>query len=190
MAVILGGQLRNGSTFELDGNVYRVMEFQHVKVARGPAVIRTKLRNIIAGNIIEKTFSPTDKLEGATIEVREMQYLYSDGSVFHFMDNETYEQIELPLEKVETAIKYIRENMNIKVLSYKGEIYDVEPPMFVELIVTYTEPGFAGNTATTSGKRATLENDLEVEVPLFIETGDLLKIDTRTGLYIERIKKA
>ncbi len=190
MAVILAGQLRNGTTFELEGNVYKVLEFQHVKIARGPAVIRTKLKNIIAGNIIDKTFSPSDKVEGAMIEVREMVYLYNDGNIYHFMDNETYEQIELPLEKIEIAIKYIKENMNVKVLSYKGEIYDVEPPMFVELEVKYTEPGFAGNTVTTSGKNATMENDLIVEVPLFVETGDTLKIDTRTGTYIERTKKA
>lgn len=190
MAVFLAGQLRNGSTFELDGNVYKVIEFQHVKVARGPATVRTKLRNVIQGNIIEKTFSPSDKLESALIEVKEMQYLYNDGTYYHFMDNETYEQIELPFEKVESAIKYIKENMNITILSYKGEVFDVEPPIFVELEVTYTEPGFSGNTVTTSGKPATLENGLEVEVPLFIETGDILKIDTRTGSYMERIKKA
>lgn len=190
MAVILAGQLRNGSTFELEGNVYKVIEFQHVKIARGPAVIRTKVKNIIAGNIIEKTFSPSDKLEGAMIEVREMMYLYNDGEYYHFMDNNTYEQIQLTFEIVELAIKYIKENMNVKVLSYKGEVYDVEPPMFVELEVKYTEPGFAGNTVTTSGKNAILENDLQVEVPLFVETGDVLKVDTRTGEYIERVKKA
>lgn len=190
MAVFLAGQLRNGTTFELDGNVYKVIEFQHVKVARGPAVIRTKLRNIIQGNIIEKTFSPSEKLDAATIEVREMQYLYTDGELYHFMDNSTYEQIALTHDMVETAIKYIKENMDVKVLSYKGEVYDVEPPLFVELEVTYTEPGFAGNTATTSGKPATLENGLNVEVPLFISTGDILKVDTRTGQYIERVKKA
>lgn len=190
MAVFLAGQLRNGTTFELDGNVYKVIEFQHVKVARGPAVIRTKLRNVIAGNIIDKSFSPSDKVESATIEVREMQYLYNDGDKYHFMDNETYEQIELDFAKVESAIKYIKESMNVKIVSYKGEIFEVEPPMFVELEVTYTEPGFAGNTATTSGKPATLENGLNVEVPLFISTGDILKVDTRTGQYIERVKKA
>lgn len=189
MAVFLAGQLRNGTTFELEGNVYKVIEFQHVKIARGPANIKTKLRNVIQGNIIDKTFSPSDKLESALIEVKEMQYLYNDGTNYHFMDNETFDQIELPLEKVESAIKYIKETMNVTVLSYKGEIFEVEPPLFVELEVTYTEPGFAGNTATTSGKPATLENGLEVEVPLFVEMGDILKIDTRTGTYIERVKK-
>ena len=189
MAVIVAGQLRNGTTFEMEGQVYKVLEFQHVKVARGPAVIRTKLKNIIAGNIIDKTFNPSDKVDGATIEVREMMYLYNDGDNYHFMDNDTYEQISLPFETVEHAIKYIKENMNIKVISYKGNIYDVEPPMFVELEVKYTEPGFAGNTVTTSEKNATMENDLLVSVPLFIETGDVLKIDTRTNTYIERVKK-
>ncbi len=190
MAVILAGNLRNGTTFEMDGNVYKVLEFQHVKVARGPAVIRTKLKNIIAGNIIDKTFSPSDKVDEATIDVREMMYLYNDGDIYYFMDNDNYEQISLPLETVENAIKYIKENMNIKIISYKDNIYDVEPPMFVELEVKYTEPGFAGNTVTTSGKSATMENDLLISVPLFIETGDVLKIDTRTNSYIERVKKA
>lgn len=189
MAVFLAGQLRNGTTFELEGNVFKVIDFQHVKMARGPATIRTKLRNVIQGNIIDKTFSPSDKLESATIEVNEMQYVYNDGTNYHFMDNETFEQIELSFEKVENAIKYIKEGMNVKTLSYKGEIFEIEPPMFVELEITYTEPGFAGNTAKTSGKSAELENGLKVEVPLFIETGDIIKIDTRTGLYIERIQK-
>ncbi len=190
MAVYLAGDLRNGSTFELDGNVYKVIEFQHVKIARGPAVIKTKLRNVLAGNILDKTFNPSEKLEGASIEVRKMQYLYTDGENYHFMDNEDYSQIELKYDMVKDAIKYIKENMEVTVLSYKGEVFEVEPPTFVELEVTYTEPGFAGNTATTSGKPATLENDLEVEVPLFIETGDILKVDTRTGKYMERTKKA
>lgn len=189
MAVFLAGDLRNGTTFEMDGSVYRVVEFQHVKPGKGAAFVRTKIKNAITGTVIEKTFNPSEKLVSAEIEKKEMQYLYNDGDNYYFMDNTTYDQVGLPYEKVEDAIKYIKENMNVTVLSYKGDIFSVEPPMFVELEVTYTEPGFAGNTTTTSGKPATLENGLEISVPLFVVTGDKIRIDTRTGQYIERVKK-
>ncbi len=186
-AVFSAGDLRNGTTFELDGNVFRVVEFQHVKPGKGSAFVRTKLKNVITGSVIEKTFNPSEKFQGAEIEKREMQYLYADGDLYYFMDNETYEQMPLNKEQLGDSLKYLKENMNCKILSYKGNVFSVEPPMFVELEVTYTEPGFAGNTATTSGKPAKLENGLEINVPMFVNIGDVIRIDTRTGEYLERI---
>ena len=171
--VYMAGDFRNGTTFEMDGNVYRVVEFQHVKPGKGSAFVRTKLKN--------------EKYPGAEIEKKDMQYLYNDENLYYFMDNETYEQIPLNKEQIGDALKFIKENMNVKMLSYKGNIFAVEPPMFVELEVTYTEPGFAGNTTTTSGKPATLENGYELTVPMFINIGDVVKIDTRTGEYMERV---
>ena len=185
--VYMAGDLRNGTTFELDGNVFRVVEFQHVKPGKGAAFVRVKMKNVITGAVIERTFNPSEKLQGAEIEKREMQYLYNDSGLYYLMDNETYEQIPLNEEQLGDALKYIKENMNVTVLSFKGKVFNVEPPMFVELEVTYTEPGFSGNTTTTSGKPATLENGLEISVPLFVEIGDVVRIDTRTGLYMERI---
>ena len=185
--VYMAGDVRNGTTFELDNAVYKVVEFQHVKPGKGAAFVRTKLKNVITGSVLEKTFNPSEKLQGAEIEKREMQYLYNDGGLYYLMDNNTYEQIPLNEEQLGDALKYIKENMNVTVLSFKGKVFNVEPPMFVELEVTYTEPGFSGNTTTTSGKPATLENGLEISVPLFVEIGDVLRIDTRTGLYMERI---
>ena len=185
--VYMAGDLRNGTTFEMDSNVFRVVEFQHVKPGKGAAFVRTKLKNVITGAVLEKTFNPSEKLQGAEIEKRVMQYLYNDGTLYYFMDNNTYEQIPLNEDQIGDALKYIKENMDVTMLSFKGNVFNVEPPMFVELEVTYTEPGFSGNTTTTSGKPATLENGLEISVPLFIEIGDVIKIDTRTGLYMERI---
>ena len=185
--VYMAGDLRNNNTFELDGNVFKVVEFQHVKPGKGAAFVRVKMKNVITGAVIERTFNPSEKLQGAEIEKREMQYLYNDGGLYYLMDNNTYEQIPLNEEQLGDALKYIKENMNVTVLSFKGKVFNVEPPMFVELEVTYTEPGFSGNTTTTSGKPATLENVLEISVPLFVEIGDVVRIDTRTGLYMERI---
>ena len=185
--VYMAGDLRNNNTFELDGNVFKVVEFQHVKPGKGAAFVRVKMKNVITGAVIERTFNPSEKLQGAEIEKREMQYLYNDGGLYYLMDNTTYEQIPLNEEQLGDALKYIKENMNVTVLSFKGKVFNVEPPMFVELEVTYTEPGFSGNTTTTSGKPATLENGLEISVPLFVEIGDVVRIDTRTGLYMERI---
>ena len=185
--VYMAGDLRNGTTFELDGNVFRVVEFQHVKPGKGAAFVRVKMKNVITGAVIERTFNPSEKLQGAEIEKREMQYLYNDGTLYYFMDNTTYDQIPLNEEQIGDALKYIKENMNVTMLSFKGNVFAVEPPMFVELEVTYTEPGFSGNTTTTSGKPATLENGLEISVPLFVEIGDKIRIDTRTGEYMERI---
>ena len=185
--VYMAGDFRNGTTFELDGNVYKVVEFQHVKPGKGAAFVRTKLKNVINGSVIEKTFNPSEKLQGAEIEKREMQYLYNDDDLYYFMDNETYEQMPLNAEQIGDGLKFLKENMNVKILSFKGNVFSVEPPMFVELEVTYTEPGFSGNTTTTSGKPAKLETGLEIQVPLFVEIGDILRIDTRTGEYMERV---
>ena len=185
--VYMAGDLRNNNTFELEGNVFKVVEFQHVKPGKGAAFVRVKMKNVITGSVIERTFNPSEKLQGAEIEKREMQYLYNDGGLYYLMDNNTYEQIPLNEEQLGDALKYIKENMNVTVLSFKGKVFNVEPPMFVELEVTYTEPGFSGNTTTTSGKPATLENGLEISVPLFVDIGDVIRIDTRTGLYMERI---
>ena len=184
--VYSAGDFRNGTTFEMDGNVFKVVEFQHVKPGKGSAFVRTKL-NVITGAVIEKTFNPSEKYPGAEIEKRDMQYLYQDGDLYYFMDNNTYEQIPLNEEQIGEALKYMKENMDMKILSYKGKVFAVEPPMFVELEVTYTEPGFSGNTTTTSGKPAKLENGLEISVPLFVEIGDKIRIDTRTGEYMERV---
>ena len=185
--VYSAGDFRNGTTFEMDGNVYRVVEFQHVKPGKGSAFVRTKIKNVITGSVLEKSFNPSEKYPSAEIEKKEMQYLYADGDLYYFMDNETYEQMPLNKEQLGDSLKYLKENMNVKVLSYKGKVFSIEPPMFIELEVTYTEPGFAGNTTTTSGKPAKLENGLEITVPMFINIGDVIKIDTRTGEYLERV---
>ena len=199
-SVYSAGDFRNGTTFEMDGNVFRVVEFQHVKPGKGSAFVRTKLKNVISGAVIEKTlknvitgatlektFNPSEKYPAAQIEKKEMQYLYNDEDLYYFMDNDTYEQIPLNKEQIGDALKFIKENMSVTMLSYKGSVFAVEPPMFVELEVKYTEPGFAGNTTTTSGKPATLENGYELTVPMFVNIGDVIKIDTRTGEYMERV---
>ena len=177
-AVYSAGDFRNGTTFEMEGNVYRVVEFQHVKPGKGSAFVRTK---------IKKTFNPSDKFPAAEIEKKAMQYLYNDGGLYYFMDNTTYDQIPLNEDQLGDCLKYLKENMEVTMLSYKGNVFAVEPPTFVELEVTYTEPGFSGNTTTTSGKPAKLETGLEIQVPLFVNIGDVLKIDTRTGEYMERV---
>ena len=186
-AVYSAGDFRNGTTFEMEGNVFRVVEFQHVKPGKGAAFVRVKMKNVVTGAVLERTFNPSEKLQGAEIEKREMQYLYNDGDLYYFMDNNTYEQVPLNAEQIGDALKYIKENMNVTMQSIKGNVFNVEPPMFVELKVEYTEPGFSGNTTTTSGKPAKLENGLEISVPLFIEIGDVIRIDTRTGEYMERV---
>ena len=185
--MILAGDFRNGVTFEMDSNVYRVVEFQHVKPGKGAAFVRTKLKNVITGQTLEKTFNPSEKVEEAQVTVQEMQYLYSEGDMYTFMDTTTYEQVELSKEQIVDTLPYLKDSMLVKVLSYKGKIFGVEPPTFVELEVTYTEPGFAGNTTTTSGKPATLETGLELQVPMFVNIGDVLRIDTRTCEYMERV---
>ena len=185
--VYMAGDVRNGTTFELDNSVYKVVEFQHVKPGKGAAFVRTKLKNVITGAVLEKTFNPSEKLQGAEIEKREMQYLYNDGDLYYFMDNETYEQLPLNKEDLGDMLKFLKENMNVKILSFKGKVFAIEPPLFVELEITYTEPGFSGNTSTNATKPATLETGATINVPLFVNTGDKIRIDTRTGEYMERI---
>ena len=186
--VYMAGDVRNGTTFELDGSVYKVVEFQHVKPGKGAAFVRTKLKNVINGSVLEKTFNPPEKLQGADIEKREMQYLYADGDLYYFMDNETYDQIPLNKSELGDMLKFLKENMMVKTLAFKGKIFAIEPPMFVELEVTYTEPGFSGNTAGAGAtKPAELETGATINVPLFVNTGDKIRIDTRTGEYMERI---
>lgn len=185
--MVLAGDFRNGVTFEMDGNVYRVVEFLHVKPGKGAAFVRTKLKNVITGNSLEKTFNPSEKFEEAQITIQEMQYLYNDGSNYTFMDTTTYEQVELSKEQIEDTLPYLKDNMNVKVLSYKGNVFGVEPPTFVELEVTYTEPGIKGATATGTTKPCTVETGATFNVPVFVEIGNVIRIDTRTGTYMERV---
>ena len=184
--MVTAGDFRNGLTFEMDGNVMQVIEFQHVKPGKGAAFVRTKLRNVISGAVIERTFNPTDKYPPAHVERKDMQYLYNDGELYYFMDMESYEQIPLNKEKLGDEFRFVKENMNVRIVSYKGNVFAVEPPMFVELEVTETEPGFKGDTATGASKPATLETGATIKVPLFVNVGDVIKIDTRTGEYLER----
>ena len=184
--MISAGDFRNGITLEIEGNVVQILEFQHVKPGKGAAFVRTKLKNIISGGVIEKTFRPTEKFPAARIDRVEMQYLYSDGDLFHFMDQETFEQIALNEESVGDALKFVKENDMVKVCSHNGKVFAVEPPMFVELDIIDTEPGFKGDTATGATKPATVETGATVYVPLFIEMGEKIKIDTRTGEYLSR----
>ncbi len=185
--MISAGDFKNGITLEIDGNVMQILEFQHVKPGKGAAFVRTKLKNIINGGVVEKTFRPTEKFPQARIDRVEMQYLYSDGDLFHFMNMESYEQIALNDEVIGDALKFVKENETVKVCSYNGNVFTVEPPLFVELEVTDTEPGFKGDTAQGATKPATEETGAIVYVPLFVETGDKLKIDTRTGDYLSRV---
>ncbi len=185
--MVTAGDFRNGVTFDMDGSVMQIIEFQHVKPGKGAAFVRTKLRNVITGAVVEKTFNPTDKYPLAHVERKDMQYLYTDGELFYFMDMESYEQLPIDSEKLGDAFKFVKEEMMCKVVSYKENVIAVEPPMFVELEVTETEPGFKGDTATGASKPATLETGAQIKVPLFINIGDVLKIDTRTGEYIERV---
>ncbi|MEG0470637.1 MAG: elongation factor P [Oscillospiraceae bacterium] len=184
--MISAGDFRNGVTFDMDGDVFQIIEFQHVKPGKGAAFVRTKIRNVISGAVTDKTFNPSDKFPTAYIERRDMQYLYQDGSLYYFMDTETYEQEPIDEHKLDSNFKFVKENMEVKVLSYKGSVFGVEPPNFVELVITETDPGFKGDTATNATKPATLETGAEIRVPLFIEEGTLIRIDTRTGEYMER----
>ncbi len=185
--MISAGDFRNGVTLEIEGNVYQIMEFQHVKPGKGAAFVRTKLRNIINGGVVEKTFRPTEKLPAARIDRVDMQYLYSDGDLFHFMNAETYDQIALNAEDIGDALKFVKENEMCKVCSYNGNVFAVEPPLFVELEISDTEPGFKGDTATGATKPAVVETGATVYVPLFVEQGDKIKIDTRSGEYLSRV---
>ncbi len=184
--MISAGDFRNGITLEIEGNVVQILEFQHVKPGKGAAFVRTKLKNIISGGVIEKTFRPTEKFPAARIDREEMQYLYSDGDLWHFMNTETYDQIALNSDDIGDSLKFVKENDMVKVCSHNGKVFAVEPPMFVELEITDTEPGFKGDTATGATKPATVETGAVVYVPLFIEQGEVIKIDTRTGEYLSR----
>ncbi len=184
--MVVAGDFKNGITFDMDGQVMQVIEFQHVKPGKGAAFVRTKIKNVISGAVTERTFNPTDKFENAYIERKEMQYLYNDGELYYFMDNETYDQLPLNADKLPDNFKFVKENMICKILSYKGNVFAVEPPTFVELEVADTEPGVRGDTATGASKIATLETGATIRVPLFINTGDTLRIDTRTGENLER----
>ncbi len=187
--MLMAGDFRNGKTFELDGQVMQIVEFQHVKPGKGAAFVRTKLKNVITGAVIERSFSPTDKFEEAVVERKDMQYSYNDGGLYYFMDLDTYELVPLDADKLSDNFKFVKEEMICRIVSYKGNVFAVEPPMFVELTVTETEPGFKGDTATGTTKPATLETGATIKVPLFINEGDVLRIDTRTGEYLERAKQ-
>ena len=185
--MVVAGDFKNCITFDMDGVAYQVVEFQHVKPGKGAAFVRTKIRNVITGAVVERTFNPTDKFENAMIERREMQYSYNDGDLYYFMDMETFEMEPLNSDKLPDSFKFVKEEMMCKIVSYKGKVFSVEPPTFVELTVTQTDPGFAGNTATNTLKPATLETGAVIKVPLFVNEGDTLKIDTRTGEYLSRV---
>ena len=184
--MVSAGDFKNGLTVEIEGVFYQILEFQHVKPGKGAAFVRTKLKNIINGGVVEKTFRPTEKFENAHIERKEMQYLYNDGDLFNFMDNETFEQIAVNAETVGDSLKFVKENDNVKLSSYQGNVFAIEPPLTVELEITETEPGFKGDTAQGATKPAIVETGAQVNVPLFVEQGEKIKIDTRTGDYLSR----
>lgn len=184
--MLSAGDFRNGLTFDMDGNVFSIIEFQHVKPGKGAAFVRTKIKNVITGSVVERTFNPTEKFPIAYIERKDMQYLYNDGELYYFMDKESFEQLPLNKEKLGDNFKFVKENMDCKILSYKGNVFGIEPPTFVELEVTETDPGFKGDTATNATKFAKLETGASIKVPLFINEGDMIRVDTRTGEYMER----
>ena len=185
--MISAGDFRNGVTIEIEGAVFQIIEFQHVKPGKGAAFVRTKLKNVINGGVVERTFRPTEKFPQARIDRSDMQYLYNDGDLYYFMNVENYEQVALNQDTIGDALKFVKENEMCKVLAYNGNIFSVEPPLFVELEITDTEPGFKGDTATGATKPATVETGAQVSVPLFVNQGDKIKIDTRTGEYLSRV---
>ena len=185
--MLSASEFRKGYTFEMEGQIYVIVDFQHVKPGKGAAFVRTKIRNIITGTVVERTFNPSDKFPKAHIERKIMQYLYDDGELYYFMDNESYEQIPLNRSQVEEAIMYLKPNDTAVIKFYKGEAFSVEAENFVELEVMYTEPGVKGDTASGSTKPATLETGVVISVPLFVNTGDRIRVDTRTGEYMERL---
>jgi len=185
--MISAGDFRNGVTIEVEGVVYQIIEFQHVKPGKGAAFVRTKLKDVINGGVVEKTFRPVDKYPQARIDRKDMQYLYADGDMYNFMDTENYDQVALSADTVGDALQFVKENEICKVCSYNGKVFSVEPPLFVELEITDTEPGFKGDTATGATKPAIVETGAKVNVPLFVEMGEKIKIDTRTGEYLSRV---
>ena len=188
MATITAGDFRNGKVFEMDGKYYQVVEFQHVKPGKGAAFVRTKMRNVVTGGVTETSFNPTAKFENATVDRQTMEYSYNDGNLYYFMNPETYELEPVDESVLSENFKFVKENMECTIYSYKGKVFNVEPPFFVDLVVTKTDPGFAGNTATNATKPATVETGAEIKVPLFIEEGEKIQIDTRTGEYLGRAK--
>lgn len=185
--MISAGDFRNGITIEYENSIYQIIEFQHVKPGKGAAFVRTKLKNIISGGVVEKTFRPTEKCPQARIDRKDMQYLYEDGDLYYFMDVESYDQIGLNADKVGDSLKFVKENEMVKVCSHNGNVFAIEPPLFVELVITETEPGVKGDTATGATKPATVETGATVYVPLFVNQDDVIKIDTRTGEYLSRV---
>ena len=185
--MISAGDFKNGITLEIDGNVCQIVEFQHVKPGKGAAFVRTKYKNIITGAVLEKSFRPTEKFPTARIERVDMQYLYSDGGLYYFMNVETFDQVGLTEEQVGDSLKFVKENEMVKICSHNGNVFAIEPPLFVELVVTETEPGFKGNTSTGATKPCTVETGAQINVPLFVEIGDKIQIDTRTGEYLKRV---
>ena len=179
--------IKNGITFALEGEIYQVLEFSHVKPGKGAAFVRTKIKNLVTGAVVEKTFRPSEKMGRAHIDRKDMSYLYNDGELYHFMDNESYEQIAVNASEVGDTLKFVKENEIVKVLSYNGNVFGIEPPLFVELEIIETEPGFKGDTATGATKPAVVETGVSVNVPLFLEQGEKIKIDTRTGEYLGRV---
>ncbi len=186
--MISASDFRNGVTFEMDGNVMQVIEFQHVKPGKGAAFVRTKMRNVITGGVTETSFNPSAKFESAYVEKKDMEYSYNDGNLYYFMDSETFDMLPINEEVLGDPFRFVKENMVCKVMSYKGKVFGVEPPTFVELEVTETDPGFKGDTATNVTKPAILETGAEIKVPLFINPGDRIRVDTRSGEYLERAK--
>ena len=184
--MVTAGDFKNGITIEYENGIWQIIEFQHVKPGKGAAFVRTKLKNIISGGVIENSFRPTEKFEEARIDRVNMQYLYNDGDLYYFMDQDTFEQISLTKDQIGDSLKFVKENEVVKICSHKGNVFSVEPPLFVELVITATEPGFKGNTATGATKPATVETGAQIAVPLFVNEGDVVKIDTRTGEYLSR----
>ncbi|RKJ20381.1 elongation factor P [bacterium D16-50] len=184
--MISAGDFRNGITIEYENSVYQIIEFQHVKPGKGAAFVRTKLKNVKSSGVVEKSFRPTEKFPQARIDRKDMQYLYSDGDLYYFMDTESYEQIALGADAIGDTLKFVKENEMCKICSHNGSVFSVEPPLFVELEITETEPGFKGDTATGASKPAIVETGAQIYVPLFVDQGDKVKIDTRTGEYLSR----
>lgn len=186
--MLVAGDFRKGSTFEMEGKVYTVVEFQHVKPGKGSAFVRTKIKNVITGQVLEKTFNPSDKYEQARIENRKCTYSYKDGDLYYFMDSETFDFVPLNEDIVADAMRFVKEETTVNILSYKGVPFSVEPPNFVELAIADTEPGIQGDTSKAGNKPATLETGYNIQVPLFVGIGDVIRVDTRTGTYMERVK--
>jgi len=186
--MVMAGDFRKGVVIEMDGKVYTVVDFQHVKPGKGAAFVRAKLKNVMTGQVLEQTFNPSDKYQNAVIERKEMQYTYKDGDIYHFMDLETYEDVALNFDVVEEALHYVKEEMTVFVMFYKGAAFSVEPPNFVELVITEAEPGIQGDTSKAGNKPAKLETGITIQIPLFVNQGEKIRVDTRTGTYMERVK--